>query len=306
MLAQMKSDEVVLLGRFMLRCYTPSGIIAEFRPEFRIAGITDSKLIPPDVRIKIAEEIKVKALCWAVAWRRRRNWIDQYSSAASSPWDGVKALKHCPEMVLIDGNQRIGGKWRQETYIQGDLRCHPIGAASILAKVARDSLMSQLDEEHPGYGFRNHKGYGTQNIEKPLQNSAHPSSPATLCRGCRILFRHNSLSFNSGVKLKIPLSRLSYRWIYNSPSELENPYSEIDVVAEKDRELWIFEVKKKKDETVSTRPLVELQSTSEIAKCLALDLAKKPKKISHNSMPTCCRDRKRHKMDQLPLLYDGC
>jgi ribonuclease HII len=65
--------------------------------------------------------------------------------------------------ILVDGNQKIPRFDRkQTTIIKGDLRCAPISAASIVAKVARDHLMKDYAQEWPAYGFEKHKGYGSE------------------------------------------------------------------------------------------------------------------------------------------------
>jgi ribonuclease HII len=140
--------------------------------EFRIRGITDSKLIPSELRSKIAKQIERKALCFAVASAtvEEIDSINILRASLLAMRRAVTALEHCPEFVVIDGNQRIGGTWEQATFIKGDLRCAPIGAASILAKVARDLFMEELDEKFPGYGFKNHKGYGTPEHRKAIKN----------------------------------------------------------------------------------------------------------------------------------------
>lgn len=65
--------------------------------------------------------------------------------------------------VVVDGHLAIPQipKNRQTTIIKGDLRCAPVSAASIVAKVARDRLMCEHGNAHPGYGFEIHKGYST-------------------------------------------------------------------------------------------------------------------------------------------------
>jgi ribonuclease HII len=76
----------------------------------------------------------------------------------------VLGLKLSKGNVLIDGNQKIpnlDNSFRQQTFVKGDLRLAPISAASIVAKVARDSLMKELAKEFPQYGFEIHKGYAT-------------------------------------------------------------------------------------------------------------------------------------------------
>jgi ribonuclease HII len=71
--------------------------------------------------------------------------------------------------ILVDGNQRIPYFERQQTtVIKGDLRCLPISAASIVAKVARDTLMRELSKDFPVYGFESHKGYGSEAHRKAI------------------------------------------------------------------------------------------------------------------------------------------
>jgi ribonuclease HII len=65
--------------------------------------------------------------------------------------------------ILVDGNQKIPNFERlQTTLIKGDLRCAPISAASIVAKVARDKLMKEYSARWIEYGFEKHKGYGSE------------------------------------------------------------------------------------------------------------------------------------------------
>lgn len=66
-------------------------------------------------------------------------------------------------LVVVDGNKKIPHleSLRQMTLIKGDLRCAPVSAASIIAKVARDQLMKDHEVQYPGYGFAKHKGYLT-------------------------------------------------------------------------------------------------------------------------------------------------
>lgn len=71
--------------------------------------------------------------------------------------------------VLVDGNQKIPYFDRkQTTLIKGDLRCAPISAASIVAKVARDSLMKEYATRWTEYGFEKHKGYGSEAHRKVI------------------------------------------------------------------------------------------------------------------------------------------
>ena len=74
----------------------------------------------------------------------------------------IEALKRKPQQLLVDGNFFRHETYAVENIIKGDARSHSIAAASIIAKVTRDSLMGELHEQYPQYGFAKHKGYGTK------------------------------------------------------------------------------------------------------------------------------------------------
>ena len=74
----------------------------------------------------------------------------------------ISQIGEVPELALIDGNQTKGINFNCRCIIGGDAKCASIAAASILAKVTRDRLMTEYDEKYPQYGFAKHKGYGTK------------------------------------------------------------------------------------------------------------------------------------------------
>jgi len=75
----------------------------------------------------------------------------------------VLDLEKPPDMVLVDGTSVIPGlDLRQRAVIKGDGKCASIAAASVVAKVTRDGIMEELHIKYPGYGFNEHKGYGTK------------------------------------------------------------------------------------------------------------------------------------------------
>ena len=74
----------------------------------------------------------------------------------------VEGLSQRPDFVLIDGNKTPDMPCRCRAVIKGDSLSANIAAASILAKVTRDTLMEELDVQYPQYGFAVHKGYGTK------------------------------------------------------------------------------------------------------------------------------------------------
>ena len=77
-----------------------------------------------------------------------------------------------PAYALVDGNFRFQLPCEVKTVVGGDAKSKSIAAASILAKVARDRLMAELDGTFPGYGFAGHKGYGAPaHIAAPMPSS---------------------------------------------------------------------------------------------------------------------------------------
>ena len=98
--------------------------------------------------------------------------IDRDNILNATLWamgEAVSQLAPAPALALIDGNRapRLGCAVR--TIVKGDAKCLSIAAASIVAKVTRDRMMTALAEAHPGYGFERHKGYGTPEHAAALQ-----------------------------------------------------------------------------------------------------------------------------------------
>ena len=136
------------------------------------AGVTDSKLLSSEHRLLLAETIRAHALAYQVSyasvWEIDRLNILQASLLAMKR--AVLKLKVTPALCLIDGNQRIPGlALPQQTVVQGDRRSLAIAAASILAKVWRDELITRLDAKYPGYNLAANKGYGTPAHRLALQ-----------------------------------------------------------------------------------------------------------------------------------------
>lgn len=133
-------------------------------PQQPIAGLNDSKKLSASRREKLFDEICAKAKCFAIA-RATVAEIDDINILQASLLAmkrAVEALVVQPEHVLVDGNKLPRWHYSAEAVIQGDGRVEAIAAASILAKVTRDREMIALDRVYPGYGFADHKGYGTK------------------------------------------------------------------------------------------------------------------------------------------------
>ena len=128
------------------------------------AGITDSKKLSPARREALSAEIKEQAVAWSLG-RASVQEIDELNileAALLAMKRAVEGLSIEPELVLVDGNRLP--KWRYEArpIVGGDALEPAIGAASILAKVQRDSELMILDSQYPEYGFGRHKGYPTR------------------------------------------------------------------------------------------------------------------------------------------------
>jgi ribonuclease HII len=160
--------------------------------------IRDSKLLTAKKREELALWIKQEAVAWAlgIVGPEEIDRINILRASLLAMSVAVARLRPMPELLLIDGQYKIPLNFfeatgerreaegemedsarepvpsraarftpqacpKQRAIIKGDLVCHSIAAASIVAKVARDQLMVELDDLYPEYGFRQHKGYGS-------------------------------------------------------------------------------------------------------------------------------------------------
>ena len=129
-----------------------------------IEGLTDSKKLSEKKRDRLFEEIVAKALTFGVgqASVEEIDNLNILQATFLAMQRAVAQLKPVPTQVLVDGSQDPGLAYPTRVIVQGDLKEPCISAASILAKVTRDRLMVELDAQFPGYGFGQHKGYGTK------------------------------------------------------------------------------------------------------------------------------------------------
>ncbi len=128
-----------------------------------IRGLQDSKQLTALQRERLYDEIRARALCFAIA-HASVDEIDRLNilqATLLAMKRAVDALRLRPQLVLVDGNQLPVLDVAAEPVIGGDARIAAIAAASILAKVHRDRLCDELHTEYPSYGFCHHKGYAT-------------------------------------------------------------------------------------------------------------------------------------------------
>ena len=133
-------------------------------PARPIAGLTDSKALTARKRERLAPLIREQALAWALG-RAEVEEIDTINILQASLLAmrrAVEGLAIQPHHVQVDGNHCPLLLCSVEAIIKGDLHIPAIGAASIVAKVARDQEMIELDSRYPEYGFARHKGYPTR------------------------------------------------------------------------------------------------------------------------------------------------
>ncbi|WP_105101376.1 ribonuclease HII [Microbulbifer pacificus] len=133
-------------------------------PDSPIVGLADSKKLSEKRREVLFDEIREKALSFAIA-RATVEEIDRLNILHASMLAMKRAVEQLslrPEFVLVDGNRKPDWHYACDTVVKGDDRVAAIAAASILAKVTRDREMVALDQQYPGYGLAGHKGYPTK------------------------------------------------------------------------------------------------------------------------------------------------
>ncbi|HMW16442.1 MAG TPA: ribonuclease HII [Accumulibacter sp.] len=136
-------------------------------PQQAVTGLDDSKKLSPRRRAVLADEIRSKALAWAIAEASVEE-IDRLNILRASLLAMQRAVAKLlvsgasiPDRVLVDGNRCPALAYPVEAIIGGDGKVAAIAAASILAKTARDAEMCRMHARYPQYGFDRHMGYPT-------------------------------------------------------------------------------------------------------------------------------------------------
>lgn len=134
----------------------PEGLVIE--------GLNDSKKLTEKKREALFPLITERAISWSVglASPAEIDELNILNATFLAMRRAVMGLKTVPEYLLVDGNRDPKTGLPAATIIKGDGKAACIAAASIIAKVTRDRLLTELDEKHPEYGFKKHKGYPTQ------------------------------------------------------------------------------------------------------------------------------------------------
>ena len=132
-----------------------------------IVGVDDSKKLSAKKREQLSEMIKQKAIAYTMVEVSEKT-IDEINILEATKLGMKQAIEKLvlpdgtlPEIVLTDGNMTLDITLPQYSVVHGDALSYSIGAASIIAKVYRDSMMDEYAKQYPHYGFEKNKGYGT-------------------------------------------------------------------------------------------------------------------------------------------------
>lgn len=140
-------------------------------PGFDTTGLDDSKRLTALQRERLADRIRESARSWAVGTAAPRE-IDRFNILRATHLAmrrALGALPEPPDLLLIDAIRIPGVPVPQRPIVKGDAVSVSIAAASIVAKVARDAMMRELDDRYPGYGLAHNMGYASEDHRTALR-----------------------------------------------------------------------------------------------------------------------------------------
>lgn len=163
---------------------TIGGVVLPDEPQ--VLGLNDSKQIPEAKRRAISDEVRATAIAWTIQHIPPER-IDELGMSAClrqafrAAIDDIEARGVKVDAILLDGNP-LHLDPREVNVVKGDAKCASIAAASIIAKVERDSLMCEYAELYPEYGFEKNKGYGSgAHIDAIAQFGLSPIHRRSFC-----------------------------------------------------------------------------------------------------------------------------
>lgn len=206
--------------------------------------IDDSKRVREETRIALSDFIKSTAMTYEIVELDapvidKINILQATFRAAREVVSRIEAkLSRRIGLIMFDGPLKIPMlDHPQHCIVDGDRISKSIAAASILAKVHRDNLMKRYDEDHPGYGFASHKGYGTkQHLESIGQLGMTPIHRRSFLKK----FYAQDLGRESEERVANYISNDGY---FILARNWRTPTAEIDLIAEKDGVIHFFEVR---------------------------------------------------------------
>lgn len=195
-----------------------------FPPGTELAGVDDSKRLEPEQRVKLEGVIRQSATAIGVglAGIGEIDYLNIYHAALLAMRRAIEALPVTPEHLLIDARIIPGISIPQNSFNKGDGINFSIAAASIIAKNHRDRLMEELEKQYPGYGFAQHKGYGTPEHQNAIRELGpcpiHRLSFQFIRELCGEFseqfysLKQQLLEVNSSVDLRAFEKKLTERW----------------------------------------------------------------------------------------------
>ncbi len=129
-----------------------------------ISGLNDSKKLSPALRAELYDLLTngVEIYGIGVVSSKIVDRVNVRVAALAAMVKAIGRLPEPPDFVLVDGRDTIPANITQRAVVGGDNKIRSVAAASIIAKHYRDTLMIYADKRYPGYGFAEHKGYGTE------------------------------------------------------------------------------------------------------------------------------------------------
>jgi len=136
-----------------------------------VKGLCDSKIIDGPERERLARQIKLRAVSWAVGAADvfEIDQVNIYQASRLAMRRAIEGLHVRPDYLLIDA-VRVDLPIQQLALIDGDARCRAIAAASIIAKVHRDECLADWHKVFPQYNLASNKGYSTPDHRRALRS----------------------------------------------------------------------------------------------------------------------------------------
>ncbi len=248
----------------------------------KIEGLTDSKKLSAKRREQLAAEIHQKAAC-GLGWVPASE-LDEIGLSASLRKACRMAVKQLSESgasfheIIIDGTVNFLSDTKLSPYVQilkkADLLVPEVSAASIIAKVARDNYMIELAEKYPEYAFEKHVGYGTAAHKTALLEHGICPEHRKSFRPIRELMQaqvarstNNSTTDRGHAGENAVAEYLREQGYEIIAQNWKNKYCEIDLVAQKDNQLYFVEVKYRKNsdglEAITPQKLRQMRFAAE-------------------------------------------
>lgn len=158
-----------------------------FPPQFQLSGLLESKQLTAQKREHFFILIRRQALAIGIGMVHA-NEVDEINilqATLKSMAQAVKRLRQPADYLLVDGIFKVPCSLAQKTIKKGDTLSHSIAAASIVAKVVRDRIMTAYDRRFPGYGFASNKGYGSMVHRQAIARIGPSSVHRLTFRGVR-------------------------------------------------------------------------------------------------------------------------